>query len=464
MDADLEDVDDVAKADDKTDVDNDANVSEDLEVDDGTQLIEEFEGLTPQLLAQSPSRANMPSAPLEQPALPTPPQETEQFVSFKNEMPLFSSSRSRSFTAKANTVESGYDSDIPFAFGDEEITQFAQFTKQSARVASDYLQRSDGNTNRAIQFYLNDVERKKSKERSPTVTPKKKPRQILILDDDDFVQPSSTSKITDDAKITTFLAAAPMDEVPDSAGTTTFFGTPFTALIPREQSLAVKYLIVSLSPMALHTTLQDISHMNGPEFDPARHFLPGETLENCQAYWIIHEAYVQDLFDHRPTQLSEQQIELIANKMKFEQFHDRLKNFLNVQRRPQTPKKLNRDDVPSSPPFEMQDSPEVQAKRKVVKKKVKKVKQVTKSSEQKTQEAELKKIANRERDQRKRGLFVTTAEDGRILINIGKKVSEEAVCLHPELAAVMKQHQIEGLQFLWRQVPPVGLFSDLRLL
>jgi len=39
-----------------------------------------------------------------------------------------------------------------------------------------------------------------------------------------------------------------------------------------------------------------------------------------------------------------------------------------------------------------------------------------------------------------------------IIVNIIRKESQEPVLLHPKLATRFKQHQVEGVQFMWREI------------
>jgi hypothetical protein len=154
------------------------------------------------------------------------------------------------------------------------------------------------------------------------------------------------------------------------------------------------------------------------------------------------------------------------NSDNFQKFYDRLIEYLGIRPPPPTParKKITRDDaamassqvsVEQELPESPSRSPKAEKRAKKDKKgkgKAKIVKPIIRSSEQKLQEQELRRIADRERAQKKKGNFVTTTAEGDILVNPGKKVAELAVLLHPQFANVMKPHQIEGVQFMWKQV------------
>lgn len=370
-------------------------------------------------------------------ALPTPPQEPEDSKYIKAEFP----------TQRPPSVEpteiSGYDSDIFIVFGDEEIANFCQCTEQSARVARDYLRRADGQTERAIEFYLEDVEQGRFVEQATSpVRPKKKSSKekgkqteklVVELDEDDIETEQSVSGPS---------------------------RVPFGVFNFRGRTLlAVKNLANWLQSEDLHRTTMDIAEMvMRKDIDPRSQFLTGETRENCDAYWRIYLAYTHYLFGQpAPRKLTGGLLEKIGEKDMFTGFYKDLLNYLDI-RTPPTPSPSKRKaaidlNPPSSPPSTIHESPEnSQARKKIKKKKEKKIKPVMKSAEQRAQEAELKKLADRERNQKKRGTFVTTTEDGSIVINLAKKASEQSVCLHPELAAIMKPHQIEGLRFMWKQV------------
>src|SRR5208282_5904708 len=102
-------------------------------------------------------------------ALPTPPQEVYDNVPsptiLKREYP-------------APVIESGdaadlsgYDSDIFMSFGDKEINEFCACSKASAVVAKDYLLRADGNIERAVRMYFDDVESSQVPVIPPSPTP-----------------------------------------------------------------------------------------------------------------------------------------------------------------------------------------------------------------------------------------------------------------------------------------------------
>jgi hypothetical protein len=189
-------------------------------------------------------------------------------------------------------------------------------------------------------------------------------------------------------------------------------------------------------------------------------FIPGETPENCVAYHSVYLAYTHDIFGHsilgRPTT---RQLNSIHDSKHFRTFYERLVSYLNITPSPRIlPKrKALQSDVEMPNQVSISSDPlprdkHKQKKDKETKGKIKVVQPIKKSTEQVTQEAELRRIADRERDQKKKGKYVTTTAEGDVLINLGKKHVEDAVCLHSELVAVMKPHQIEGVQFIWKQV------------
>jgi len=365
-------------------------------------------------------------------ALPTPPQEPDDRVAIKRE-------RSTARIASIDAVDdlSGYDSDIFVVFGDTEIGAFCQCTEQSAKVARDYLRKADGQTDRAIAFYFDDIDEGRFVEaESPgrgrgeglKKTGKEKGKQPTTVDDDGDVKTLSTK-----------------------------LSIPFgLSSLEDDSSRSVMLLLHSLQPESLHHTMVEIAEKQLHKIiDRRSRFLTGEILGNCRGYWKIYLAYTHYLFK-KPgfEKLTDSMYQSICVYKNFSTFYHQLLAYLELEPPPLTPsKKKHAVDLPSSPLSVSQEFPEhFLDKTKHNKKKQKKVTKVIKSSEQVSQEAELRKFADRERAQRKRGLFATTTEDGAILVNLGKKVSEEAVCLHPELAAAMKPHQIEGLQFMWKQV------------
>ena len=46
----------------------------------------------------------------------------------------------------------------------------------------------------------------------------------------------------------------------------------------------------------------------------------------------------------------------------------------------------------------------------------------------------------------------TSADPAKIMVNIGKADSEPAVYLNPHIGNKIKRHQVEGVQFLWREI------------
>jgi hypothetical protein len=255
------------------------------------------------------------------------------------------------------------------------------------------------------------------------------------------------------------------DDVNDrnAADITTFLKPPLNSVLPRDDTLqAVKNLVSDMPPDTLHDSMKEIALLAKPNFDPTGQFLVGETLENCAAYWKIYLAYMQDLFgEPRARKLADWSLDRFRHPQRFNKFYDRLCSYLTV-RYQKRGNSSTEDQIPQSSQLtDLQSSPIKSKEEKKPKKhkkdkpaKAKAIKPITKSAEQKSQEAELKRIADRERVQQKKGQFVTTTATGEIIINQGKKVKEYAVCLHPDLAKVMKPHQIEGVRFMWLQVCP----------
>ena len=46
----------------------------------------------------------------------------------------------------------------------------------------------------------------------------------------------------------------------------------------------------------------------------------------------------------------------------------------------------------------------------------------------------------------------TSADPAKIMVNIGKADGEPAVYLNPHIGNKIKRHQVEGVQFLWREI------------
>lgn len=43
-------------------------------------------------------------------------------------------------------------------------------------------------------------------------------------------------------------------------------------------------------------------------------------------------------------------------------------------------------------------------------------------------------------------------DPAHIMVNVGKSDSEPAIYLHPRIGHKIKPHQLEGVQFLWREI------------
>jgi len=373
-------------------------------------------------------------------SLPTPPQEPDEDMNSDVNVQV-KKERDPTVSTASNLHDSvDYDSDIFCSFGDKEISEFCQCTECPAAIAKDYLLKADGNTSRAISFYFEDLANDRvpesSKKRKKTRTSRKGKEVVRISDSDD-------------------------DEIcgRNTADMTTFLRPALSHILPRDETLqAVKDLVSSLPSQVLHENMNNIVGLlvNG-RMDPTKQFLIGETMENCAAYWKIYLAYTEDLFGKpRTKKLVQWCIERIQHPQRFAKFYDRLCLYLNTQLH--EPRKSTQNSVPESSqisesqfsPARHKDKKQRRKKDKPAKNKI--LKPVIKSTEQKLQEAELKRIADRERDQQKKGKFTTTTADGGVIINARKKHSEYTVSLHPELAKVMKAHQIEGVQFMWLQV------------
>lgn len=371
-------------------------------------------------------------------SLPTPPRETDQIPSIqavKREPPPENASADASHFP-------GYDSDIFMSFGDKEIAEFCQCTEASITVAKKYLLRADGQPTRAASIYFEDLEHghgfeptDASKSGLPQKTKRKRDDKGVASDDD--YQPR----------------IAPI------------FKSPFNDHLPRDKIMpVVKSLLSNLQSEDLHAILNDVAELTmNHKLDPTTQFLPGETIENCKAYHRLYLAYADFLVPELKGRNLTPSIDQICNSERFQKFYDGLITHLHIAS-PATSLKRNLDkdivDTPT-PASVNRSSPLVRPdkRRKDTKSNIKPAKPIIKSAEQKAQEAELRKIADRERNQKKKGKYFTTTEEGGVLVNLGKKHSEQAVCLHPELAAVMKTHQVEGLQFIWKQVSIVGNVS-----
>ena len=394
--------------------------------------------------------------------LAPPPSAKQGSIALSVRLPSIKSEKERrpDVSAGAAPLDFDYDSDIPWAFGDREIAEFVQCSEASTSIATDYLVRAEGQVQRAIGLYFEDLEKglmstppEPSVSEPSTSAPKiakkeksisRKAKRVVCLSDGE-----------DESK-------SPQQELAQICG------NPFKDILPRGKQLRfVNSLLASIRPSDLHSTLNEIATLaTVRKIDPTYAFLPGETAENCDAYWKIYLAYTHDLFGATLSErLSNSKLHRIRSKENFEKFYDRLVGYVGVQPPPlnSTKDKLRRDDGGtasgqlSAPQESRSRLPKADKRPKKdkdgkSKAKTKAVKPITKSSEQRLQEQELKKLADRERNQRKKGNFITTTAEGDILVNPGKKISELAVVLHPRFANVMKPHQIEGVQFMWKQV------------
>ena len=404
-------------------------------------------------------------------ALPTPPREADEIVppppKQASETPPEKQTSIKleklppgEIADDVAPVNFDYDSDIPWAFGDREVAEFLQCSEASASIATDYLTRAEGHVQRAVGMYFEDLENGRVSapvEPSTSTAPQpfkkdkssSRKRKIVCLSDDDESKPSK-------------YELAPI------------FRPPFNDVLPRGKQLRViNALLESIRPADLHATLNEIANIaTTRKINPSTSFLSGETVANCEAYWKVYLAYTHDLFASplygTP---SSYKLHQMHSSDHFQKFYVRLVEYLGVRPPPPTPARarITRNDVEmgSSQVSVGQESPSRSPKAKKRAKKdkkgkgeVKTVKPITISTEQRLQEQELRRIADRERAQKKKGNFLTTTAEGDILVNPGKKVAEIAVLLHPRFANVMKPHQIEGLQFMWKQVYPTYITAN----
>jgi UBA-like domain len=367
-------------------------------------------------------------------SLPTPPQEDD--VQEDDVMiPIKDEPMARPNTADSTVSLDGYDSDIFMCFGDEEISQFVDTTQVRRELARDYLLRADGKVDLAIDFYYKDLanglvpdkSRKKKKKKG------KEKEERIALD---------------------LASDAPIADI---------FRTSFAAVLPKPWKHLREFLS-NLIPEDLHQTLIEISELQ--DVDPKTAFLEAVTAEDCGRYWSLYRTYLFDMFGKVVDTLEPEMHEQLCKPTEFQNFYDRLSRFLNVDPPGPSSSKQPLSSQLAPPPDDLLDiepssqisalsSPEKSKKRdkgKSKSKSKKPAKPITKSIEEMNQDRELKRIADREKQQKKKGIYMTKTAEGAILINPGKKVFDDAVTFHPRLAAVMKPHQIEGAQFLWRHV------------
>jgi hypothetical protein len=388
-----------------------------------------------------PTKISQSDFPLrEAAALPTPPREVGNDVALPTAVkqeppaPLIDSGDAADL--------SGYDSDIFMSFGDKEINEFCACSKTSAGVAKDYLLRADGKTERAVRMYFDDVDHGRLRQAAESSTSsakalkKGKRKQVALRSDNDEIE----------------------DDQQDNA---TISPPSFKDILPQGKELRFLTDLVSrLRPGDLHTTINDIGSIAmHRKLDSSKSFIPGESIKNCAAYRSVYLSYTHDLCGSPCLGTpSAGLFDKIQSSECFQKFYDRLIMYLGITpARTESRPGIQDDDLESSQVSVIRLSPgPLPEKKKSMKEKDKKkfkpVKPITKSREQVTQEAELKRLAEREREQKKKGKYITTTEEGDVLVNLGKKLTDQAVCLHPELAKEMKPHQIEGVQFIWRQV------------
>jgi hypothetical protein len=380
------------------------------------------------------STANLASS------LPIPSEEVK-------EEPQLATKQERNPGTPPNTPDipdiSGYDPDIPWFFGDEESASFCQCTEASAKIAKIYLLRADGDISGAVGSFFEDkemhrvLEPKESPDKPKPVARSRGKRTVIELSDDD----------------------EPLAELSEIFRASNVL---FSKVILRDDTIEDVRALVAGVPLAdLHQTIMEVAErVHDQDLDPTSQFITCETLENCAAYWKIYLAYTQHLFGRATKRLSTNNLESINNTGNFKIFHNKLILYLDVDAPQPTPSKRKsqregsaESEIDSSPLKPTEGKEKKRSKSdKLKKKKFKMVKPIIKSAEQISQEAELQRIADRERDQKRKGINMSIAHDGSIVVNPAKNDTDAEVCLHPELAKKMKEHQIEGLRFIWKQV------------
>jgi len=413
---------------------------------------------------QTATTTNLPSAKGKEPmhstkstSLPTPPQDEDRITSVAVEEEAL---------IRANTADSagaatldGYDSDVFITFGEKEMKDFIGTTTANRDTARDYLKRADGKMERAINMYYEDLasgritnKGKRAQEKTKMAAKKKR-----------------MARQNDSAE----LHRIPINSDNDEASLANSLKPSFQNILPRRRRelRCLKELVSKQMPEDLHLVLNEIAELR--EIDPATAFSDGISVENCAAYWSIYRAYVFDLFGSIIDKLDSAMMEQVRNSGEFQKFYDRLSAYLGIELSAPSSSKHTSQLPPSShhmPPESpelidvepsgnvstaLSTDPAMKKKEKgkgIRKSKSKPVKPISKSIEEIAQDKELKRIADREREQRKKGTYMTTTAEGAILINPGKKFSDDAVTFHPRLAGVMKPHQIEGAQFIWKHV------------
>lgn len=88
----------------------------------------------------------------------------------------------------------------------------------------------------------------------------------------------------------------------------------------------------------------------------------------------------------------------------------------------------------------------------------KKVVAESKEAKEKRERAQLRKKEQEERERvLKSQLGNMSANTDRIIVNTAKKDEHEFIYLNPHIGSRIKKHQIEGLQFMWREIVNAGL-------
>jgi hypothetical protein len=401
----------------------------------------------PELSPEPPKSATTRSAKGKEPltdsqctSLPTPPQDEDVQLSplvVKEE----TIARSDTADSVAATIDD-YDPDVFVTFGEEEMSQFRERTVTDRETARDFLMRADGKMDRAIHMYYEDPSESQVPEKRRMKKKKRKDRDsgrkriVVNLEDED---------------------EAPIADV---------FKPSFQRVLPKRRQLrSLKQVVSDLNPADLREILFEIADKSTQsEFDPMSAFLLGESAEDCATYWSVYRAYLCDMFGYVVDSLDPAMTERFRKQDEFEKFYARFFAYLGIE--PPAPSSSKRpsqlaptspraaDDLPSSQvSTALSISPKKKSKGKGIDiGKPRPAKPITKSLEEMSQDKELKRIADRESRQRKRGIYMTTTAEGDILINPGKKVTDDAVTFHPRFVAVMKPHQIEGAQYIWKHV------------
>jgi hypothetical protein len=402
--------------------------------------------------------------------LPTPPHETDE------DPPPTQIKQEPSAPPITDDVPnlSDYDSDIFMSFGDKEVSKFCQCTEKSPAVAKSYLLKADGDTSRAITFFYEDVDNGHFQEPLDSERPMSKKlagKQPAVTLSPLQTRGQRKDKVVKKRRNTESISLDTDDdneakEEAKGSSVSDNMSSLFDITIPPDGDLflAIKNLVSSLTMRDLHDTVIEVATMvQAGNVQLKGSFIAGETPQNCDAYLQIYSLYVRDNFVNPSLNASPRKMDGIRDSQLFEKFYKRLVSYLNIEPAPVPVegKGKNKFEPPSSPSSQLENTPSKSLpggkKPKKEKKKAKQsritiVKPLKKSAEQIAQEASLRRLADREREQKKKGDVVTVAPDGSVLVNPFHKKTEDSVWLHPEIAAALKPHQVDGLQFMWRQV------------